>query len=147
MGDARGPAQPVRLDAGVAGVGRRKSGGEPGGAGTPRGPRRREVRPGRRIGPRGLWDNGQVVLTYARPDGSPAGGHFPDNPNGSADDIAGVCDATGLVFGLMPHPERYVDPTQHPAWTRMKPLPAEGRGLAVFRGAVRHVGEALGAGV
>src|SRR4051794_24721224 len=58
---------------------------------------------------RALWDNGQVALTYARADGSPAGGQFPDNPNGSTDDVAGVCDRTGLVFGLMPHPERHVD--------------------------------------
>src|SRR3954451_11968714 len=96
---------------------------------------------------RSLWEDGQVVLTYAKPDGSPAAGQFPDNPNGSVDDIAGICDATGLVFGLMPHPERYVDPTQHPAWTRHKPLPSEGQGLAFFRGALRHVRDAVGAGV
>jgi phosphoribosylformylglycinamidine synthase len=63
------------------------------------------------------------------------------------DDIAGICDASGLVFGLMPHPERHVDPIQHPAWTRKHPLPAEGAGLPVFRNAVRHVIEAVGAGV
>jgi phosphoribosylformylglycinamidine synthase subunit PurQ / glutaminase len=96
---------------------------------------------------RSLWQDGQVALTYAKPDGSPANGQFPDNPNGSIDDIAGVCDASGLVFGLMPHPERYVDPTQHPAWTRQKPLPAEGQGLAFFRSALRHVRDAVGAGV
>jgi phosphoribosylformylglycinamidine synthase subunit PurQ / glutaminase len=86
-----------------------------------------------------LWDDGQVALTYCRPDGTPAGGQAPDNPNGSVDDIAGVCDASGLVFGLMPHPERHVDPTQHPAWTSRQPLPTEGPGLAVFRNAVGHV--------
>lgn len=96
---------------------------------------------------RALWDNGQVALVYAREDGSPAGGRFPDNPNGSVDDIAGVCDESGLVFGLMPHPERYADPLQHPAWTRQKPLPAEGQGLRVFTNAVNHVREAVGAGV
>lgn len=94
-----------------------------------------------------LWDNGQVPLVYAREDGSPAGGRFPDNPNGSTDDIAGVCDASGLVFGLMPHPERYVDPLQYPAWTRQKPLPAEGQGLRIFRNAVRHAHEAVGVSV
>jgi phosphoribosylformylglycinamidine synthase subunit PurQ / glutaminase len=93
-----------------------------------------------------LWDGGQVALTYARPDGSPAEGAAPHNPNGSVDDIAGVCDPTGLVFGLMPHPERYVDPLQHPAWTRQQPLPALGRGLQIFRNAVTHV-TAVGAGV
>jgi phosphoribosylformylglycinamidine synthase len=63
---------------------------------------------------------------------------FPDNPNGSQADVAGVCDATGRVCGLMPHPERHIDPTQHPHWTRLKDLPAEGDGLAVFRNAVRY---------
>ncbi|HWE96404.1 MAG TPA: phosphoribosylformylglycinamidine synthase I [Tepidisphaeraceae bacterium] len=94
-----------------------------------------------------LWDNDQVALTYARPDGSPANGQAPHNPNGSIDDIAGVCDASGLVFGLMPHPERYVDPTQHPSWTRTRPLPARGRGLQVFQNAIAHVRDAVGAGV
>lgn len=99
---------------------------------------------------RALWDNGQVALIYAKADGSPATGQAPDNPNGSVDDIAGACDPSGLVFGLMPHPERYVDPVQHPAWTRRRragALPAEGQGLQVFRNAVRHVHEALGAGI
>ncbi len=93
-----------------------------------------------------IWDGGHVALVYAKPDGAPAGGAFPDNPNGSVDDIAGVCDATGLVFGLMPHPERYVDPTQHPAWTRRRPLPSRGQGLLIFANAVRHVRDAVGAG-
>ena len=73
---------------------------------------------------------GHVALTYS-------GG---TNPNGSTDDIAGVCDATGLVFGLMPHPERYVDPTQHYAWTSQVPRPTVGAGLAVFENAVRYAG-------
>jgi phosphoribosylformylglycinamidine synthase subunit PurQ / glutaminase len=94
-----------------------------------------------------LWENGQVPLVYARADGSPAAGAFPDNPNGSIDDIAGVCDATGLVFGLMPHPERYVDPVQHPAWTSTRPLRKTGQGLQIFASAVRHVRDAVGVGV
>ena len=92
-----------------------------------------------------LWDNGQVALIYATPNGTPASGQFPDNPNGSTDDIAGVCDASGLVFGLMPHPERFVDATQHPAW-QTRPA-GEGAGLQVFRNAVGYVKEAVGAGV
>ena len=60
---------------------------------------------------RSLWEDDQVAFTYAKPDGSPAGGALPDNPNGSIDDIAGVCDASGLVLGLMPHPERFVPPS------------------------------------
>jgi phosphoribosylformylglycinamidine synthase subunit PurQ / glutaminase len=93
-----------------------------------------------------LWDNALVALTYAHADGTPAEGLFPDNPNGSVDDIAGVCDPTGLVFGLMPHPERYVDPLQHPAWTRQQPLPKYGSGLQIFRNAVLHVTAGLAAG-
>jgi phosphoribosylformylglycinamidine synthase I len=92
-----------------------------------------------------LWDNGQVALTYATAGGSSPDGQFPDNPNGSTDDIAGVCDATGLVFGLMPHPERFVEATQHPAWST-RPA-GEGQGLQVFRNAVGYVKEAVGAGV
>lgn len=75
-----------------------------------------------------LWENSQVAVVYDH-----------DNPNGSVDDIAGVCDATGLIFGLMPHPERHIDPIQHPAWTSRKPLPAEGQGLQIFRNAVQYV--------
>lgn len=56
----------------------------------------------------------QVALRYARPDGNPAGGAFPDNPNGSIQDIAGICDTTGRVFGLMPHPEAFNHWTNHP---------------------------------
>ena len=48
----------------------------------------------------------QVALVYVKPDDTTPNGEFPFNPNGSTDDIAGVCDATCLVFGLMPHPER-----------------------------------------
>src|SRR5687768_8353863 len=94
-----------------------------------------------------LWDNGQVALVYTKPDGSRANGEEPYNPNGSVDDIAGVCDPSGLVFGLMPHPERYVDYTQHPAWTRQQPLLKEGQGLAIFRNAVKHVASSVGVGV
>jgi phosphoribosylformylglycinamidine synthase len=92
-----------------------------------------------------LWDSGQVALTYATAAGASPGGQFPDNPNGSTDDIAGICDASGLVFGLMPHPERFVEATQHPAWST-RPA-GEGAGLQVFRNAVSYVKEAVGAGV
>jgi phosphoribosylformylglycinamidine synthase subunit PurQ / glutaminase len=62
---------------------------------------------------------------------------YPDNPNGAIDDIAGICDSTGRVFGLMPHPERFVDATQHPNWTR-GPKREVGEGLRVFQNAVRY---------
>ena len=59
--------------------------------------------------------------------------------NQGCSNVAGVYDETGRVFGLMPHPERYIDPVQHPHWTRFgTPLP-EGEGLALFRNAVRYV--------
>ncbi len=82
---------------------------------------------------KGLAQAGQVVLRYKGPNGHPAG--YPYNPNGSQDDVAGICDATGRVLGLMPHPERHVLPTQHPQWTRLG-LKPEGDGLKLFRNAV-----------
>ena len=68
------------------------------------------------------------VLRYVRPDGSAANGEFPHNPNGSLDDIAGICDPSGRVFGLMPHPEAFNHWTNHPEWTRHNELIK--RGLA-----------------
>jgi len=62
-------------------------------------------------------------------------GKYPINPNGSQGDVAGVCDPSGRVLGLMPHPERHVLPTQHPQWTRHG-LASEGDGLRLFRNAV-----------
>jgi phosphoribosylformylglycinamidine synthase len=82
---------------------------------------------------RGLAQAGQVVLRYVDEQGRRTG--YPVNPNGSQDDIAGVCDATGRVLGLMPHPERHIFPTQDPHWTR-RGLKGEGDGLKLFRNAV-----------
>ncbi|MCP4758129.1 MAG: phosphoribosylformylglycinamidine synthase subunit PurQ [Planctomycetes bacterium] len=62
-----------------------------------------------------------------------------DDPNGSLGRVAGVCDHTGLVLGLMPHPERYLHWSQHPSWTRMTPPTNEPPGLQMFRSAVSHV--------
>jgi phosphoribosylformylglycinamidine synthase len=81
----------------------------------------------------GLHQAGQVVLRYVAPNGGPV--TYPDNPNGSQDDVAGLCDISGRVLGLMPHPERHVLPTQHPRWTR-DGLAPEGDGLRLFRNAV-----------
>ncbi len=61
-----------------------------------------------------------------------------DNPNGSTADIAGLCDPTGRVLGLMPHPERHLFATQHPHWTRQKRTTDEGEGLKLFRNAVDY---------
>jgi phosphoribosylformylglycinamidine synthase len=59
------------------------------------------------------------------------------NPNGSQGNVAGLCDYTGRVLGLMPHPERHVLPTHHPRWTR-EGLREEGDGMALFRNAVAY---------
>jgi phosphoribosylformylglycinamidine synthase len=67
-----------------------------------------------------LIQDDQVVLQYGLPDGAPAGGRFPFNPNGSLYDVAGICDPSGRIFGLMPHPEAYNHFTNHPAWSRRK---------------------------
>ncbi len=93
-----------------------------------------------------LEANGQVVMRYALPDGQPAAGTFPHNPNGSVADIAGICDPTGRVFGLMPHPEAFNHWTNHPDWTFKKeqhrrkglPLREEGDGIKIFRNAVKY---------
>jgi phosphoribosylformylglycinamidine synthase len=84
---------------------------------------------------KGLQQSGQIVLRYV--DSAGKQGPFPINPNGSQGDVAGVCDATGRVLGLMPHPERHVLPTQHPQWTRHGLAP-EGDGLRLFRNAVEY---------
>jgi phosphoribosylformylglycinamidine synthase len=84
-----------------------------------------------------LWSAGQVVLQYADSDGVPTQ-EYPANPNGSVQAVAGICDPTGRIFGLMPHPERFVDPWHHPRWTRNGcEATAEGDGLRIFTSAVR----------
>ncbi len=65
-----------------------------------------------------LEKNNQVVMRYAFGNGASAKGNFPDNPNGSMGDIAGVCDPSGKIFGLMPHPEAFNHFTNHPDWCR-----------------------------
>ncbi len=76
-----------------------------------------------------------VALRYAAPGGGCCV-DYPYNPNGSHDNIAGICDRTGRIFGLMPHPEAFVIPETHPRWTR-RGIP-DGHGLAVFRNGVEH---------
>jgi len=76
---------------------------------------------------------GQLVLRYCVSETSTDA----YNPNGSMGDVAGMCDKTGRVFGLMPHPERFIDSTQHPQWTRL-PEQKEGAGLQLFQNAVSY---------
>ncbi len=84
-----------------------------------------------------LERSGQVVLQYCGADSRPTQ-DYPANPNGSASAVAGVCDRTGRIFGLMPHPERFVEPWHHPRWTRRpNGSRAQGEGLRIFESAVR----------
>ncbi len=80
-----------------------------------------------------VFDHGHVALRYAAPDDHPC--TYPDNPNGSVADIAGLTDPTGQILGLMPHPERFVNPTQHPLWTRRR-ADREPDGLTIFKTAL-----------
>lgn len=80
---------------------------------------------------------GQLPLRYASSTGKVDFVAYPDNPNGAELNVAGACDATGRVFGLMPHPERHIDATHHPRWTRGE-AGAEGDGMAIFRNAVGY---------
>ncbi len=87
-----------------------------------------------------LKADGRIVFRYVDENGN--FGPFPINPNGSTDSIAGLCDSTGRVLGLMPHPERFVRFTQHPHWTRLKDKTrADGR--TIFDNAVKYVKESL----
>lgn len=99
-----------------------------------------------------LAANNQIVFQYADNKGQPANGQFPLNPNGSVNDIAGICDPTGRVFGLMPHPEAYNHVTNHPDWTReAQKLKREGRsvdpeqtiGIQLFKNGVDYIKETL----
>ncbi|MBW6484580.1 MAG: phosphoribosylformylglycinamidine synthase subunit PurQ [Syntrophobacterales bacterium] len=75
-----------------------------------------------------------IALQYSDQTCRDAARDYPANPNGSIDAIAGICNETGRIFGLMPHPEAYLHRTNHPRWTREE-LPEEGMGLLLFRNA------------
>jgi phosphoribosylformylglycinamidine synthase len=80
----------------------------------------------------------QVPVRYVDAAGAPTMS-WPENPNGSPDAAAGLCDPSGRLFGLMPHPDAFLYPFQHPQWSRWKAagtVPAEGAGLAMFRNGV-----------
>ena len=83
-----------------------------------------------------------VPCRYADPATGAATMEFPHNPNGSLNAIAGLCDPTGRIFGLMPHPEAYLFPENHPQWDLQKirgELPEKGLGLKIFENAVAHL--------
>jgi len=87
-----------------------------------------------------------VTMRYMMPDGSETGGEFPYNPNGSLNDIASICDRSGRIMGLMPHPERGMFFNQRDDWTFLKEkygregkeLPVESDGILIFKNAVEY---------
>lgn len=83
-----------------------------------------------------LESNGQVVVQYVDDKGNKA--NYPWNPNGSINNIAGICDGGGRIFGLMPHPEAFLHRTNHPRWTRER-LPERGDGFQIFKNAVEYI--------
>ncbi len=86
-----------------------------------------------------MQSEGRLAIRYANGDAGAVESDvlpFPINPNGADANTAGICDITGRVFGLMPHPERHIDATQHPFWTRRTEQPEFGDGFAMFKNAV-----------
>ena len=83
-----------------------------------------------------IKNEGQAVFQYCDSKGLISS--YPDNPNGSVEHIAGICDKTGRIFGLMPHPERCVFKTQHPRWTREK-FSGIPDGLKIFKNAIEFL--------
>jgi len=86
-----------------------------------------------------LEDNDQIVFKYVDPDGNLTG--YPWCPNGSVDNIAGICNRDGNVFGLMPHPERVFFRLTHPDWTRSPDGTGDGR--AVFESVLEYVSKKM----
>jgi len=82
----------------------------------------------------GVLEELNVALHYADETGN-IQTDYPYNPNGSVNNIAGICDSTGRIFALMPHPERFIHWTQHPRWTR-EPRRDYGDGFRIFLNAV-----------
>lgn len=102
-----------------------------------------------------LVRDNQVVMQYADSEGKEAGGRWPLNPNGSLMDIAGICDPTGRIFGLMPHPEAFNHYTNHPDWTLEKEALSrrgmdirdqKGHGIRIFENAVDYITKEMAEG-
>jgi phosphoribosylformylglycinamidine synthase I len=86
-----------------------------------------------------LYDGHQLVFRYCRKDGGYAEGRFPENPNGAFHDIAGICNAEGTIFGLMPHPERAFYWWQQPDWTGRTKMAEYGAGKMIFESVVSYL--------
>ena len=89
-----------------------------------------------------LKDEKLVVLRYTDARTGLPTMEYPANPNGSPAAIAGICDPSGRLFGLMPHPEAFHHRTNHPRWTREE-LPEEGQGVAIFRNGINFIRQNL----
>lgn len=87
-----------------------------------------------------MKEDGQLAFRYCREDGSTDSKPlpFPINPNGAEENVAGICDPSGRILGLMPHPERHLFATHHPFWTRRETQPEFGEGFAIFKNAVSY---------
>ena len=90
---------------------------------------------------RRMKQNGQVAFRYCTKEGQKP--NYPENPNGSVDDIAGITDPSGRILGLMPHPERHFLLSQHPSWTRLKRVSRYGDGALIFENGVQYIKEHL----
>ncbi|MFQ5710386.1 MAG: phosphoribosylformylglycinamidine synthase subunit PurQ [Candidatus Geothermarchaeales archaeon] len=88
---------------------------------------------------RRLYENDQLVFRYCDEEGLYAEGRYPVNPNGALHDIAGICDPSGTILGLMPHPERAYHGFQLPDWTRRSRTPQYGDGRLIFESMVEHL--------
>ncbi len=88
---------------------------------------------------RKLYEDDQMVFRYCTEEGEVAEGRFPINPNGSFHDVAGICDSSGTIFGLMPHPERAYFGWQQPDWTRKEKLSKYGDGKLIFESVVEYL--------
>jgi phosphoribosylformylglycinamidine synthase len=86
-----------------------------------------------------LYENDQLVFRYCTKNGETAESKFPANPNGAFHDIAGICDSTGTILGLMPHPERAYYSWQLPDWTRNQHLPKYGDGRLIFESIIDYL--------
>lgn len=82
-----------------------------------------------------LRKNRQIIFQYCDEQGNFSG--YPHNPNGSEDNIAGICDETGRILGLMPHPERHIEVSQHPRGLEF-PKKQEGDGLQILKNGVEY---------
>lgn len=87
-----------------------------------------------------LAEEGLICLQYVSPETGLPTQDYPHNPNGSELAIAGICDPSGRLMGMMPHPEAFNHRTNHPRWTRLE-LPEEGAGIAFFRNAATYIRE------